>query len=403
MSKSFMSKHLRVFALFAVAHMLSYFFRTANAALAGDLASEMQLDASQLGLMSSLFFLSFAAAQIPLGIGLDWIGPRWVTPGLMFFGALGSLIFANAHSFAMLALGRALIGLGTAGILMGALKAFSRWFPAERYATISTFMVGFGSMGGLAASIPLARMNAAFGWRGIFLGGAIALALVAAAIMLWVRNTPPGEVWQAPHAGDGSLADIFRNSDFWRISLLSFTMNGVLIAMQGLWAGPYFSDVYGLDKIAASNLLFLIAIGAMFGYGSCGWLADRFGLERVVAIGVSMQIICTLLYALRPGVAWFPLLNLLFGFGGAVSVVLMPQTRRLFPSGLIGRAVSATNLYSFTGIFATQWAMGAIINLYPKDANGHYPAPAYTVALGVIAVVTLATFIGYVPTMRQKR
>ena len=92
MSKSLMSKHLRVFALFAVAHMLSYFFRTANAALAGDLASEMQLDASQLGLMSSLFFLSFAAAQIPLGIGLDWIGPRWVTPGLMFFGALGSVI-----------------------------------------------------------------------------------------------------------------------------------------------------------------------------------------------------------------------------------------------------------------------------------------------------------------------
>ena len=70
-----MYRQLRVFALFAVAHMLSYFFRTANAALAGDLALEMQLDASQLGLMSSLFFLAFAAAQIPLGIGLDWIGP----------------------------------------------------------------------------------------------------------------------------------------------------------------------------------------------------------------------------------------------------------------------------------------------------------------------------------------
>ena len=397
-----MQRQVRVFALFALAHMLSYFFRTANAALAGDLASEMHLDAGQLGLMSSLFFLAFAVAQIPLGVGLDWIGPRWVTPGLMFFAAIGSLLFANAHSFGLLALGRTLIGLGTAGILMGALKAFSRWFPAERYATISTLMVGFGSMGGIAASIPLARLNALFGWRGIFLGGAFALALVAAAIMLWVRNTPPGEKWQPPVATDGSVAAILRNGAFWRIAVLSFWMNGVLLAMQGLWAGPYFSDVYGFDKIAAGNLLFLIAIGAMVGFGSSGWLADRYGLGRVASIGATLQIICALVYAFHAPAAWLPVINLLFGFGGGISVVLLPQVRRLFPSGLVGRAVSTCNLFAFAGIFVTQWAMGALINLAPKDAAGHYPPTAYTVALVAIAVCTLASLIGYWPVLRQK-
>lgn len=398
-----MHRQLRVFALFAIAHMLSYFFRTANAALAGDLTREMNLDASQLGLMSSLFFLAFAAAQIPLGIGLDWIGPRWVTPGLMFFGAAGSLIFANAHSFATLALGRVLIGLGTAGILMGALKAFSRWFPPERYATISALMVGFGSMGGLAASIPLARLNAIFGWRGIFLGGAIALAVVAAAIMFWVRNTPPGEQWHTPDAADGSVAAIFRNGPFWRIALLSFCMNGVLLAMQGLWAGPYFNDIYGFDKIAAGNLLFLIAIGAMVGFAASGWLADRFGLARIVMVGAVLQIICVLLYALRPPVIGLPVINLFFGFGGGISVVLMPQVRRLFPSGLVGRAVSTCNLFSFAGIFVTQWAMGAIINLSPKDSAGHYPPAAYTAALLMIAACTLAALIGYWPLLSKKQ
>lgn len=397
-----MHRSLRVFALFALAHMLSYFFRTANAALAGDLAREMHLDAAQLGLMSSLYFLAFAAAQIPLGIGLDWIGPRWVTPGLMFFAAVGSLLFANAHSFATLALGRMLIGLGTAGILMGALKAFSRWFPAERYATISTLMVGFGSMGGLAASIPLARLNAAFGWRGIFLGGAVALAVVAAAILIWVRNTPPGETWQSPHAADGSVADIFRRPAFWRIALLCFCMNGVLLAMQGLWAGPYFNDVYGFDKIAAGNLLFVIALGATAGFGSCGWLADRFGLGRIVIVGASLQMVGAILYALHPPAAWLPTVNFLFGFGGGVSVVLMPQIRRLFPSGLVGRAVSAGNLFSFTGIFVTQWAMGALINLSAKDPAGHYPPLAYTVALLAVAACTLAALIGYWPLLKIK-
>ena len=397
-----MQRQVRVFALFALAHMLSYFFRTANAALAGDLASEMQLDAGQLGLMSSLFFLAFALAQIPLGIGLDWIGPRWVTPGLMFFAAIGSLLFANAHSFGMLAVGRTLIGLGTAGILMGALKAFSRWFPPARYATISTLMVGFGSMGGIAASLPLARMNALFGWRGIFLGGALALALVATAIILWVRNTPPGELWQPPVAADGSLSVILRNTTFWRIAILSFWMNGVLLAMQGLWAGPYFSDVYGFDKIAAGNLLLLIAIGAMIGFGSSGWLADRYGLGLVASIGAALQILGAFVYAFQPPVAALPVLNLLFGFGGGISVVLLPQVRRLFPSTLVGRAVSTCNLFAFAGIFATQWAMGVIINLAPQDAAGHYPPTAYTVALVVIALCTLIALIGYWPVLRKK-
>lgn len=396
-----MHRQLRVFALFAVAHMLSYFFRTANAALAGDLAREMQLDASQLGLMSSLFFLAFAAAQIPLGIGLDWIGPRWVTPGLMFFAAVGSFLFANAHSFGALAVGRTLIGLGTAGILMGALKAFSRWFGPERYATISTLMVGFGSMGGLAASIPLAQLNALFGWRGIFLGGALALAVVAAAIIVWVRNTPPGERWETPQAVDGSLGVIFRNGDFWRIAILSFWMNGVLLAMQGLWAGPYFTDLYGFDKLAAGNLLFLMAVGAMFGFGGSGWLADRFGVTFIVLIGATLQIAGAVLYALQPPVGWLPVINLFFGVGGGISVVLMPQVRRLFASALVGRAVSAVNLFSFTGIFVTQWAMGMIINRWAQDAAGHYPPAAYTTALGVIAAFTLAALVGYWPLVRK--
>lgn len=397
-----MQRQVRVFALFALAHMLSYFFRTANAALAGDLASEMHLDASQLGLMSSLFFLAFAVAQIPLGVGLDWIGPRWVTPGLMFFAAIGSLIFANAHSFFMLALGRALIGLGTAGILMGALKAFSRWFPPARYATISTLMVGFGSMGGIVASLPLARMNALFGWRGIFLGGAIALAVVATAIILWVRNTPPGEVWQPPAATDGSVAAILRNTTFWRVAILSFWMNGLLLAMQGLWAGPYFSDVYGFDKLATGNLLLLMAIGAMIGFGSSGWLADRYGLGLVATIGAALQILGAFVYAVQPPMAWLPVLNLLFGFGGGISVVLLPQVRRLFPSSLVGRAVSTCNLFAFAGIFVTQWAMGAIINLSAKDAAGHYPLAAYTTALLVVALCTLASLIGYWPVLKKR-
>src|SRR5829696_10277782 len=102
-----MSRRLTVFALFTAAYFLSYFFRSANAVIAGDLARELHLNAGQLGLLTSLFFAAFAAIQLPMGVWLDRWGSRWVTPALMFIGAVGSLIFAISPTFVPLAIGRA--------------------------------------------------------------------------------------------------------------------------------------------------------------------------------------------------------------------------------------------------------------------------------------------------------
>jgi len=67
-----------VFLPFAAGYFLSYFFRTINAVIAGQLTAELGLDASHLGLMTSVYFLTFAAIQLPLGVLLDRFGPRRV-------------------------------------------------------------------------------------------------------------------------------------------------------------------------------------------------------------------------------------------------------------------------------------------------------------------------------------
>ena len=185
-----------IFGWFTAAYFLSYFFRSANAVIAGDLARDLALSADQLGLMTSLFFAAFAAIQLPLGIWLDRWGPRWVTPGLMLVGAAGSVIFALAPNFALLALGRALIGMGMAGILMGSLKIFSQWFPAHRFATMSGLLVGIGALGALAAATPLAWLNDAIGWRAVFgLGAAMTCLMCASGAWPHWLSSSPGCSW----------------------------------------------------------------------------------------------------------------------------------------------------------------------------------------------------------------
>ncbi len=94
---------------------------------------------------------------------MDRFGARRVTPPLMLTAALGSALFAAAPTFLALVLGRALIGLGMAGVLMGALKTFGAWFSVRRFTTVSGVFLGIGTSGALAAATPLALLNASVG------------------------------------------------------------------------------------------------------------------------------------------------------------------------------------------------------------------------------------------------
>lgn len=393
-----------LFVLFAIAYFLSYFFRSANAVIAGDLTRELSLDAAQLGLMTSLFYASFALVQLPLGAGLDRYGPRWVTPGLMLTAALGSVLFGMAQSFGVLALGRALIGLGMAGVLMGGLQAFGRWFPQQRLATISGLMVGLGASGGLVAGTPLAWLNATYGWRAIFAGGALVIVASAAAIMLWTCNAPPGVDWHAATRGSGGLRQIFGDARFWRIAPVNFFLLGTTLAVQGLWGGPYLFDVLRLDAIAVGNLLLALGAGVVLGYFACGWLADRFGMQRSVTVAVLVFLVCQIVLVV-PGPKPLPLLGLVYsalGFAGAFNIVLLAQIRSVFPPHMSGRASTAVNLFGFGGSALLQWWMGLIIGAFQPDALGRYPALAYAAAFLFTAVGTGLALLWYLPLARTR-
>ncbi|MEZ4726716.1 MAG: MFS transporter [Caldilineaceae bacterium] len=398
-----MNRHLTVFILFTAAYFMSYFFRSANAVIAPDLVREMQLTAADLGLMTSLFFATFAAVQTPLGVGLDRWGPRWVTPILMLVGVIGALIFAVAPSFPVLALGRALIGMGMAGVLMGSLTIFSQWFSAQRFATVSGLLVGIGALGSLAAATPLAWLTAQIGWRLIFGIGALLTALFAGAIMLWTRNTPPGVPWRGNSTSEGTLLTVFRTRQIWHIIPLIFFLAGGLMGFHGLWAGPYLFDVYGLSPIAGGNILLWLGVGVTVGYGASGWLADQFGLGRILAIGGLLFTLSQFGLAFRPALPVVVVLYVIFGITGGFNVMLMAQARQFFPLHMTGKAVTAVNTFGIGGTFILQWLMGVIINRFPADSAGHYPPQAYTTALLVTATGSLLAYLWYLPLIQIKQ
>jgi MFS family permease len=106
---------VRVFLPFALGYLLASIFRSVSALIATDLAADLGLSPSELGFAVSAFFLSAVVAQVPYGILLDRFDPRRVYAAALIICAAGAVMVALTPNMIFLALGRALIALGSSG------------------------------------------------------------------------------------------------------------------------------------------------------------------------------------------------------------------------------------------------------------------------------------------------
>lgn len=376
-----------VFVTFALAHFVSTFVRSTNAVLADELALDVGLRAADLGLMTAVFFLAFAAAQLPLGSALDRWGARWVTPALMLAAVLGCALFAVAQSVAALAVGRALMGLGTAGILMGGLQTLAGWFSPRHFAAASGALVAVGSSGALLAATPLAWSAATIGWRATL--GLAALALLATAIAVHRGARPAPARAHAPRAPRGGLARVFASPTSWRLMLLAAGTTGSVFALQSLWAGPYLARGLGLPPVPVGNVLLAFGSGVSIGYAALGALGARIGPARLLvattAVFVALQLV--LATGPAPGGGLLAVAFATLGVAGASSALIFSCARAAFPLELTGRAVTAVNLFMFVGGFAIQAGLGWWVQAQAASASAYVTLFLPTAAVAAVALV----------------
>ena len=393
-----------VFGAFALAYMVASFLRAANAVISADLMKEIVLNADQLGLMTSMYYMSFSLMQLPLGAALDRYGSRTVIPLLMIPTVIGCLIFATATSFWPLAIGRTLIGLGTAGGLMGAVKTFGNWIPKSQLATMTSIMVAIGACGGLLSTSPMAFFAATYGWRSIFLYSAPIIAGIAILVRVLGHDAANAPTVSRPNtqifAGFGV---IYANRTFQRMAPLYFSMLGTMLAVQTLWAGPFAFDVAHASRSDVGTLLLILGIGAVLGYAASGILADRIGIIQVI-IAAQVITLVSLAYFVFVPVAPSPILLAVvygvFGFGASFNVIMLPQVRALFDDAMSGRAATALNIFGFLGGWILQWSMGLVVNAFGKDDAGHYLMQGYQWAFTIPFVIGCISLLIYLPLIR---
>ncbi len=390
---------LTVFLPFAGGYFLSYLYRSTNAVIAPQLIDEMDLSAGDLGLLTAAYFLAFAAFQIPLGVLLDRFGPRRVQSCLLLAAALGALLFAQGETKSELIAGRALIGLGVAGGLMSSFKAITLWFPRQRWPLVNGCFLAMGGLGAMAATQPLETLLHFVDWRGVFIG--LGLATCAASAIIFVVVPDATEGIRPTRLGEQlkALRTIYTARLFWRVAPLVVACSAAGFSIQTLWAGPWFKDVGGFDRGDVATHLLILAASMTVGFVAGGLAADLLGrlgvrLTQVMGGGILLFMLAQALIVLQvdPTGVW-PWV--LFGLTSNANALAYPLLSRHFPLEYAGRVITGLNVLVFGGAFAAQYAMGAIIDLWPPAADGGYLDDAYRTAFGAALALEVAAFIWF--------
>lgn len=379
--------------------VLSQFYRSSTGVIAPDLVADVGLTIEELGLVSGAFFIAITALQLPVGILLDRFGPRRVIAATMAIAVAGSIAFALAESFAGLVLSRVLIATGFAAVTIGSVVMLRNWLPAAALSAAMSILFAAANGGSLVATAPLARAAVWLGWRETFLALAAVSAVAALAFYLFLRDSP-GE-------GDASgakepfldtvkgVVDVLRIPAIRLIAPLVTVGYASVIAVVGLWGGPYLHDVYGLDTKARGDALSATAVALVVGTLVFGPLEKRFGNRRLlVTAGCLAAILPLAALALWPsaGVGPATVLLSLFALFSGFSVVVMAHGIALLPQRLAGRGATTLNIALLGGAAVIQSASGLLLEAADSLAGTEGAYRILFALLGAVLAGALACY-----------
>jgi len=360
-----------IFGIALAGYVLSFFHRTAPAAIAGELTRAFDISNAVLGTVAATYFYVYTLLQIPVGVLSDTMGPRRILTVGSLIAAVGSLAFALAPSWEIAAAGRTLVGVGVSVAFIALLKISAVWFPANRFATLNGITLFAGNLGAVIAGAPLAWVVTQISWRGVFGGLALLSAALGIATWIIVRDRPE-QLGFAPIISAGAthglaehwavaLRRVLANPATWPGFFVNLGIGGSFLAFAGLWAVPFLVDTYDMSRVVAAQHASALLLGVAIGAVIVGMLSDRLGNRRAVMrvyawlyalswlpwlVGVHWPLPATL--------AWFALMGLLIP-GFTLTWTVAKEVNRPEHSGI---ATSVVNVGIFLGTGILQPLVG---------------------------------------------
>ena len=349
------------------------------------LKGELNLSATQLGLLFSAFFYTYTALQFVIGVAVDRFGASPVLILGLAVWSLATIATGFASGFVTLLLFRLLLGIGESVAFPCSSKLIVQHVPPEKHGLANGITTAGMKLGPAVGAFGAGLLIAKYGWRPVFWGmGAASLLWLP----LWWRWMPRTHGARPAATNLVGFIAIFRQPSFWGCSAGHFCFNYLSYFLL-TWLPFYLGHERHLSQQALSKaagaFYLLDATSALF----TGWLCDRLIMrgaraalvrKAASAIGSSTAAVALLGCVLAGSEHYYPWLLLAGAGSGAAGCGIFLFAQALAGPRAVGQWAGLQNGFgNFAGLTAP-----AITGLLLDRTGNFFYAFALTAAVSVI-------------------
>ena len=384
--------------------------RTSFGVAGVDAIERFQVDATRIAVFTSVQVGVYALAQIPMGMAIDKFGPRkLLTIGALVMG-IGQIILGLTDDYGVAIIARVLIGAGDASIFLSVMRLLPFWFPLRKTPLFGQLTTALGQLGQVLSAVPFMAMLGAQGWTASFVTLGSAVALIAFAALITVRDVPeqrvkkgtatPAETSTTPvkQSLRTSLKLILRNPLCWQ----GFFIHYLLMLWQNvftmMWGVPLMTLGMGLSVTEVGLMLSINTLFAVIAGPFIGVISARTGHRRdVVAI----------LMAFVPAIAWFVFLssdeprgliaiviiNIIQGLTTPMSGYGFDTIRERLDRSILAAGTGLANMGGFLASMAAAQLVGVLLDVV--DTDGGYDWADFRIAYTAVFLIWAIGIVGF--------
>jgi MFS family permease len=376
-------------------------------ALNQSLLKLLNIGSKEIGFISGWYFYANILFLIPAGLMLDRYSIKKIMAVNMAIVALGTFIFAFAHSMNTIILARFISGIMMSFGLIACLKLASLWFPPQKMALVSALVITVGMVGGIVAQSPLSMLIESFGWRNALLVLGV-LGVFLTFLFIAVVHSPEEEkttvkndisVWK-------SLYLISKEKQNWFAGLFTSLLNLPVALLGALFGMPFLTQIYKISPMHAGSILSMIFLGMIFGSPVFGAISDNIKKRKTpMLIGsfLCLFFVCCFIYISDLPISVLYALFFLIGFTSGAQSLGYPVVAESNPMKVSGSALSLAAILIMgigygLGLPLVGWLLDLNWQGQMLDGAKIYSMDAYKFAflsmpIGIITSILMALFL----------
>ncbi len=363
-----------------------------------EIMHKYQVDATDYGLLASMYYYGYAGMQIPIALLLDRYGPRLVVSLCCLLCSFSIFLFYWTDHWSLVLASRFLIGGGSAAGFLGAAKVISLWFPFRIYSRMIGLTFSFGLLGAIYGGLPVSKLILLYGWENVLLMIGVVGLFLTGLIAISLKTYKPSFLHESPSFGK-NFKSLLSMPIILIMAFCNLLMVGPLEGFADVWGVSYLIKVFALTQPEASFITSAIFTGMLIGGPVLAYISEKLNViyQMTALCGILMAILFAVVLLSQGNLTYTILYIMMFVVGilCCYQVLVFSIGATIVPSDMRNITVAFLNCINMLGGSFFHTMIGVLMDQFwtgeAEGATRLYGAHAYTYALWTIPI---AAFTG---------